>query len=109
MTVTLIPLGRRSPPSTAVYDQLVDFLAEGHSWTKSALCAQVDPELFYPKFPGDHCAQGKAICASCPVKTPCLTAALEIPAYEDFGVWGGTLENERLRLRQLGRVQKFYA
>ena len=38
----------------------------------------------------------KSICATCPVRTPCLDFALEIR--EPHGIWGGLNESERRAL-----------
>ena len=43
----------------------------------------------------------KAVCAACPVQTPCLRFALRTG--QAYGIWGGTTEEERLILRRLRR------
>jgi WhiB family redox-sensing transcriptional regulator len=70
----------------------LDFMQEG-------LCAQTDPEAFYPEKGGTTRA-AKAVCGACPVRTECLTYALE--SGERFGVWGGMSERERRRLLKSG-------
>lgn len=65
-------------------------------WDVEALCAQTDPELFFPA-PGASPVRAKAICAQCPVIAECLAYALPSPSLE--GVWGGTTSTERDRLR----------
>ncbi len=40
----------------------------------------------------------KAVCESCPSLTPCLEFALM--TNQDTGVWGGTSEDERRKLRK---------
>ena len=40
--------------------------------------------------------RAKAICATCPVKQPCLDYAIRIR--EPHGIWGGLNENERKQL-----------
>ena len=40
----------------------------------------------------------RRICADCPVKEPCLEYALV--TNQDTGVWGGTSEEERRKLRK---------
>jgi WhiB family redox-sensing transcriptional regulator len=45
------------------------------SWRAEALCAQTDPELFYPEC-GQIPHTAKRICAACPVRTECLDDAL---------------------------------
>jgi WhiB family redox-sensing transcriptional regulator len=57
----------------------------------------VDPDLFFPER-GQSCTEAKAICAGCPVRTECLDFA--IVSCEQFGIWGGTSERERRRIRR---------
>jgi WhiB family transcriptional regulator, redox-sensing transcriptional regulator len=66
-------------------------------WTEQAACADADPDIFFPER-GKPTAPAKAICAVCPVRVECLEYALD--ASEKFGVWGGTSEKERRRLRR---------
>ena len=70
------------------------------AWVDEALCAQTDPEAFYPE-KGKPTGQAKAVCRRCPVREKCLAAALE--RGERFGVWGGLSTPERARLN---RTQK---
>ena len=65
----------------------------------SALCAQTDPELFFPEKSGST-RQAKQVCRSCEVRAECLEYALT--AGEEFGVWGGLSAQERRRLQQVG-------
>lgn len=65
-------------------------------WMADALCAQVDAELFFPEV-GGSTREAKAICAKCPVRARCLAYALE---HRERGVWGGTSDGDRERLRQ---------
>lgn len=66
------------------------------SWDERAACSAADPNLFFPG-QGEHAAAAKAICAGCPVQAPCLDFALRHP---EAGIWGGTDERERRRLRR---------
>jgi hypothetical protein len=63
-------------------------------WMKSALCAQVDTEIFYPER-GDSASADAArrICSLCDVKVQCLEYALDNA--ERYGIWGGTNERDR--------------
>jgi len=67
------------------------------AWTEQALCAQVDPDLFFPD-KGDSPRQAKRICAGCEVRADCLAEALD--RGERWGVWGGLSERERRALRR---------
>lgn len=64
----------------------------------SALCAQTDPELFFPETQQAYIQinQAKAICANCDIRLECLQEALTYE-YTD-GIWGGTTPTERARL-----------
>ena len=66
------------------------------SWREHALCAQTDPEAFCPE-KGGSTREAKKVCQSCPVRTECLSYALDHD--ERFGIWGGLSERERRRLR----------
>ncbi len=62
-----------------------------------ALCAQTDPEAFFPE-QGGSTRDAKAICASCEVSAECLAYALRND--ERFGIWGGFSERERRKLKK---------
>jgi WhiB family redox-sensing transcriptional regulator len=66
---------------------------------ESALCAQVDPELFFPE-KGQPSAPAKAVCARCPVTALCLVTFGPLLAH---GVVGGLTARERQRQRGSGR------
>ena len=66
-------------------------------WTKKALCAEIDPEIFFPE-KGDKTAYVKQICKACDVRAECLEYSLQ--NNERFGVWGGMTEPDRRRLRK---------
>lgn len=65
-------------------------------WTEQALCAQTDPESFFPE-KGGSTREAKKVCTSCPVRAECLDHALEHE--ERFGIWGGLSERERRALK----------
>ena len=77
---------------------LVDPMTEEMSWQERALCAQTDPESFFPE-KGGSTREAKRICISCDVKDDCLEYALAND--ERFGIWGGLSERERRRLKRL--------
>jgi WhiB family transcriptional regulator, redox-sensing transcriptional regulator len=66
-------------------------------WTDDALCAQTDPDAFYPE-KGGSTRDAKRVCLQCPVRMPCLEWALAHD--ERFGIWGGLSERERRRLKR---------
>lgn len=70
-------------------------------WRDRARCIGEDTELFFPA--GDsgpaydrQVARALAVCAGCPVRTPCLAWAMEALPH---GVAGGLTEDERRRSR----------
>ncbi len=65
------------------------------AWMADAVCAQVDPELFYPE-KGGSTREATQVCAACPVRAECLAYALAHG--ERFGVWGGRSERARRAL-----------
>ena len=67
------------------------------AWQADALCAQTDPEAFFPE-KGGSTRDAKKVCGACPVKQQCLEYALAND--ERFGIWGGMSERERRRLRK---------
>ena len=72
-------------------------------WRRQAVCAQTDPEAFFPD-KGGSSRDAKAVCARCPVISECLEFALAHD--ERFGIWGGTSERER---RRIGRERQLAA
>jgi len=57
-----------------------------------ALCAQTDPEIFFPK-PGGKSDLAKRLCMRCPERSQCAFWAMSRP--ERYGVWGGLSEADR--------------
>jgi WhiB family redox-sensing transcriptional regulator len=78
------------------------------SWRESAACQQADPELFFPIGSAGiavaEIQRAKTICASCPVRQPCLKFALA--THQEFGIWGGYDENERRLLDRQWRESR---
>jgi len=65
-------------------------------YLEEAACRGLDPELFY----GESAVaimKVKSLCATCPVREPCLEWAIK---REEFGVWGGTTARERAAIRR---------
>lgn len=67
------------------------------AWQSESLCAQTDPEAFFPE-KGGSTRDAKKVCAQCTVRQECLEYALKND--ERFGIWGGMSERERRRLRK---------
>ena len=66
-------------------------------WQTDALCAQTDPEAFFPE-KGGSTRDAKRICAGCDVRAECLDYALQND--ERFGIWGALSERERRKLKR---------
>ncbi len=66
-------------------------------WKDRALCAETDPEAFFPE-KGGSTREAKRVCVSCDVRAECLDFALGND--ERFGIWGGLSERERRRLKK---------
>lgn len=86
------------PPMIALLKAL-DGDGDG-GWQDRAICAQTDPEAFYPE-KGGSTREAKQVCRSCDVRAECLQYALDND--ERFGVWGGMSERERRRLKRQSR------
>jgi WhiB family transcriptional regulator, redox-sensing transcriptional regulator len=79
-------------------------------WMDRALCAQVDPDLFFElstsryemKAQAERVSAAKAVCAECPVKAECLELALAND--ERYGIWGGLTERERREVKRRRRT-----
>ena len=87
------------------FDPLVE-LAE--AWRDRASCRASDPDLFFPVGNTgpvlDEILAAKAVCGACPVRERCLRFALE--TNQEAGIWGGTTEEERRRLRRAWLVTR---
>ncbi|HEY4004745.1 MAG TPA: WhiB family transcriptional regulator [Pseudonocardia sp.] len=70
---------------------------EHQEWQDRALCAETDPEAFFPE-KGGSTREAKRICSGCEVRSQCLEYALAHD--ERFGIWGGLSERERRRLKR---------
>lgn len=73
-------------------------------WHEEALCAQVDPELFFPE-KGRSSRPAKRVCDACPVRVQCRDAGLSDHLH-DAGIWGGLAQRERLRIARFAAVSK---
>ena len=73
-------------------------------WRTRGACREENPELFFPVGTTGPAplqeAEAKTVCRRCPVVLPCLEWAMD---HENHGVWGGTTQDERRRLRRYGR------
>lgn len=79
-------------------------LAEAVEEHGEPVCAQTDPEQWFPEKGGSN-AYAKAMCNDCPLKDPCLQFALL--NNEIYGIWGGVAPRARQQMarRNIGRPQ----
>jgi len=79
-------------------------LAVPGRWAERALCAQADPDAWFPnKGQRALAAIATRICGHCPVRAQCLDYALsgaDTWGGIATGIWAGTTPPERDRLRQ---------
>lgn len=76
---------------------LLEAEADEMGWQERGLCAQTDPEAFFPE-KGGSTREAKKVCLTCEVRTECLEYALMND--ERFGIWGGLSERERRKLKK---------
>lgn len=76
-------------------------MSDDLAWVDEALCAQTDPELFFPEV-GQPAATAKKICNRCDVRAQCLAYALQ---HDWIGVWGGLSRMERLAIRRANGLE----
>ncbi|ADP83820.1 WhiB family transcriptional regulator [Pseudofrankia inefficax] len=93
-----MPVPPAIEPSVAAL--LIHLMAEAEDWRERAVCAQTDPEAFFPE-KGQSAREAKRVCAGCEVRSECLQYALDND--ERFGVWGGLSERERRARRRAPR------
>ncbi|WP_346618553.1 WhiB family transcriptional regulator [Blastococcus montanus] len=93
----LTEFGPASPaPRPVPAPEWPEAFAPDDEWRLDALCAETDPEAFFPE-KGGSTRDAKRVCAGCPVRDECLEYALA--SDERFGIWGGLSERERRRVR----------
>ncbi len=66
-----------------------------NDWMHDGICRDYPPATFFPS-DGVGVDIARKLCATCPVKQPCLEYALTERI--DHGVWGGCSERERRRI-----------
>lgn len=86
--------------SALSFSEDADLLA-APSFMDFGSCRGLDPAIFFPDR-GMSLAPAQKICGDCIVVDECLEHALTHG--ERFGVWGGTSERERRRLRRARRL-----
>ena len=81
---------------------LLSLTIASDEWRRTAACRDTDPDLFFPvgtTGPAiEQIENAKAVCRQCEAQTDCLEFA--IATNQDSGIWGGTSEEERRKLRR---------
>ena len=72
-------------------------------WAEVAACRGMGPALWYPPR-GEDPRPAQRICADCPVQAECADAGRS----ERWGIWGGTTERERRRLRHTDGLPDYF-
>jgi WhiB family redox-sensing transcriptional regulator len=67
------------------------------AWMLRSRCRDMAPEIFFP-YNGPGVAAAQRICTECTVRPECLDYALRNQIEQ--GIWGGTSERERRRIRR---------
>jgi WhiB family redox-sensing transcriptional regulator len=71
-------------------------------WRDNAACRDTDPDLFFPvgtTGPAiDQIESAREVCRQCDAQMACLEFALA--TNQESGIWGGTSEEERRKLRK---------
>jgi len=87
---------------------LLTLTLESDEWRRKAACRDTDPDLFFPVgTTGPAIVQienAKAVCRQCDAQAECLEYA--IATNQDSGIWGGTSEEERRKLRKRYAAQR---
>lgn len=78
------------------------------SWREQARCRGLDMEIFFPSTRGKTAstvyAEGKKVCAFCPVRRQCFLISEEFVSSGDrHGLFGGLTPAERKLKRRKGR------
>jgi len=81
---------------------LLSLTIASDEWRRHAACRDTDPDLFFPvgtTGPAiEQIENAKAVCKQCDAQADCLEFALA--TNQDSGIWGGTSEEERRKLRK---------
>ncbi len=67
-------------------------------WMDRALCANFDPDAWFPTKGGAASIDVRAICDICPVVKECLAHVLSLDVHVE-GIWAGLNKEERRKLR----------
>ncbi len=93
-------LGTRRRAVALTWNRSYDW--DTDDWRQKASCRDTDPDLFFPVGTTgtalDQIEAAKVVCRDCYALPECLEFALA--TNQESGVWGGTSEDERRKLRK---------
>ena len=79
------------------------------AWREHAACRNLsvtEATIFFPtRGQSSEVDAAKKVCATCPVTNDCLQFALD---HHCLGIWGGTSERERSRLRRRRQLPTYH-
>lgn len=85
---------------TLTWHRTIDWDIE--DWRERSACRDTDPDLFFPVGTTgvaiEQIEAARAVCRSCEAQAQCLEFALA--TNQESGIWGGTSEEERRKLRK---------
>ena len=79
------------------------------TWREEAKCRDMPLRRFFPE-QGESLSPARLVCNGggeslpCPVRAECLEFALTLSGLADAGVWAGTTERQRRRIRRERRL-----
>ena len=77
-----------------------------HDWASDGRCRRTGPDALFVRGAAQN--RAKQLCSGCPVRTECLSEALDNEI--EWGVWGGMTERERRALmRRFPEVESWRA
>ncbi|MGO4600364.1 WhiB family transcriptional regulator [Terrabacter sp. 2YAF2] len=75
------------------------------AWMRDAICASVDPDLWFQESDTSSARRAISLCHECPVRAMCLASALVFR--EEYGISGGLTPSQRRPLE--GRLLRGHA
>jgi len=84
------------------FARLVGIAVMSRAWMSGAVCAQIDPDLWFAEEGNYHASiEAKRICQTCPVLAECGEYAIKGNIL--YGIWGGMTLRERQAVKRRSR------
>lgn len=87
-----------------MFEQMIEAVVSGHEAPGRALCAEIDPELFFPE-KGGSVQEARKVCLSCDVLNWCREKTLAEPN-DTHGIRAAMTFRERQKARKARRQQE---